>query len=453
MKRIAPIVLALVLLGAIGPAAARAAFVGSSPGGCNRFDGCTGGILLRDDRNEANDVTVTSDAQVVTFRDAAQPLRAEAGCAQVDPSTVTCAAGQALRIELENGDDRLDSTVGATVFLGGGNDRFDGSGTVQGSSGDDHMTAKPGGSATNLDGGPGDDVLLGGSGGQLLSGGTGRDTIDGGPGDDTVEAGDMWPSTREADRVEGGSGRDEVSYGGGARGVRVDLSDPGPDGGPGEGDVLTGIEDVRGTAGVDVLIGDDGPNTLDAGETSGRRGDVIEGRGGDDHLVGTTNASLEGGPGADRLDGSAEGRLAGGSGDDMITAGPESVRGRTRGLGRSCGAGTDLLVADAPIVVPADCERLGIGVGEEIFSERDVAAVLDVARARRTRGRTLRLRVGGGPSDDGPLTVRWLGDRRRVRVPVTGRARTVTVRLARRGRRLALRIGPIEAVVVLRSAV
>ena len=445
--------LALALLGAIGPAAAHAAFVRSTPDQCNRYDGCSGGTLFRDDRDEANDVTVTSDAQVVTFRDAAHPLRAEAGCAQVDAHTVTC-PGLAVQIELENGNDRLDSTIAATVSLGAGNDRFDGLGTAQGSSGDDHMTAKPGGgvgTSAHLDGGPGDDVLLGGAGGQLLTGGTGRDTIDGGPGDDTISAGDMWPSTREADRVEGGPGRDEVSYSGGAHGVRVDLSDPGPDGGPGEGDVLTGIEDVSGTNGDDVLIGDDGPNVLDGGDGSGRRGDVIEGRGGDDHLVGKATTALDGGSGADRLDGSADGRLAGGPGDDMITAATAAIRGP--GRGRSCGAGADLLVADSPMVVPADCERLGIGVGEEIFSERDVAAILDVARARRTRGRTLRLRVGGGASDDGPLTVRWLGDRRRVRVAVTGRRRTVTLRLPPRGRRLALRIGPVEVVVVLRSAV
>ena len=120
--------------------------------------------------------------------------------------------------------------------------------------------------------------LWGDAGADNLNGGAGDDTIDGGPGGDTID---------------GGAGADTVTYEDSDAFVRVSLTTGRGEGGHAEGDELSNVENLIGSAYDDRLFGD-----FDNNELSGGAGnDRIEGRGGDD--------TVEGGAGADTLDGGA----------------------------------------------------------------------------------------------------------------------------------------------------
>ena len=128
----------------------------------------------------------------------------------------------------------------------------------------------------NVEGSAHGDTLTGDSGANRLLGAGGNDILTGGPG---------------ADRLEGGPGTDTVSYAGSAAAVRVDILTDTVEGGDAEGDTLSGIENVEGSAHEDTLLGDHGANRL-------------SGLGGDDRLIGYDgNDVLEGGAGADHLEG------------------------------------------------------------------------------------------------------------------------------------------------------
>ncbi|GMG82403.1 hypothetical protein LNKW23_16160 [Paralimibaculum aggregatum] len=137
--------------------------------------------------------------------------------------------------------------------------------------------------------------LLQGLGGHdYLGGRAGHDTLRGGGGHDTLEGGSG------ADVLEGGSGSDTASYSASAAGVTVNLGGSvqfmfdtyeagAAIGGDAEGDSLSSIENLAGSAHYDTLIG----NYL---------GNRLAGAGGDDSLFGRAGAdTLEGGGGNDFL--------------------------------------------------------------------------------------------------------------------------------------------------------
>ena len=86
--------------------------------------------------------------------------------------------------------------------------------------------------------------------------------------------------------------------------------------GEGFGFDVENFANVVGTDQDDVLLGDDGSNTLDGG----RGDDTLRGRGGDDRLDGKRgDDDLRGGDGDDRLDGRrGDDNLLGGAGDDRL---------------------------------------------------------------------------------------------------------------------------------------
>ena len=142
-------------------------------------------------------------------------------------------------------------------------------------------------SLENLFGSEFDDALTGDAGANELRGNGGSDTLEGGAG---------------ADTLDGGDGVDTASYAGSAAGVTIDLQLNTASGGDAEGDTLTNIENVIGSAFDDTLIGDGGVNVLDGGDGN----DSLNGRVGDDTLLGGAgNDSLNGRQGADTLDGGA----------------------------------------------------------------------------------------------------------------------------------------------------
>ena len=77
--------------------------------------------------------------------------------------------------------------------------------TLIGNGLDNQLTGGPGGD--NLRGGDGSDALIGGGGGDLLNGGLGVDTALGGAGNDLISTAD-----RQADEVQCGAGRDQVTF-------------------------------------------------------------------------------------------------------------------------------------------------------------------------------------------------------------------------------------------------
>ena len=168
-----------------------------------------------------------------------------------------------------------------------------------------------------LGGTHGDDVLAGKEGNDVLWGGSGNDELMGRAGDDRLEGG---PG---ADLLDGGPGTDIADYVKSPEGVQVRLDGTGREG-DAEGDVLTGIENVWGSAyddrifgtsannglygndGNDTLFGNRGDDTV-AGEAGS---DILWGGEGDDTLRGGLGDDvLEGGAGADEIDGGEDGGL------------------------------------------------------------------------------------------------------------------------------------------------
>ncbi|NBN77760.1 S8 family serine peptidase [Microvirga tunisiensis] len=203
----------------------------------------------------------------------------------------------------------------------------------------------------------------------VLRGTAGANVLVGGAGDDVLAGRDG------ADTLTGAGGLDTADYRESAAGVSVNLGLAGAQsGGHAQGDVLSGIENVTGSAFADTLTGDAAANTLSGGAgddvlTGGGGADVLDGgagidtasyaaslagvtinlglatqSGGDaqgdrligieavtgsalaDTLIGDAGANiLAGGAGNDTLTGNAgQDRLTGGLGNDMIDGGADA---------------------------------------------------------------------------------------------------------------------------------
>ena len=147
-----------------------------------------------------------------------------------------------------------------------------------------------------------DDTIYGGAGDDALYGGNGRDALYGGDGNDTISGG------AKSDSLFGGAGTDTLDYSvlkNGTSGVNVNLAtNTGSN-----GDVISGFENVTGTARADSLTGDSGANVLDGQGgndhlSGGADNDTLYGGTGNDSLLGEDgNDVLNGGAGADSLDG------------------------------------------------------------------------------------------------------------------------------------------------------
>jgi Ca2+-binding RTX toxin-like protein len=171
------------------------------------------------------------------------------------------------------------------------------------------------------------DVLAGGAGADILRGLGGNDILKGGEG---------------ADRLEGGDGVDMADFSDLASGVVIDLTLATQ----ANGDVLTSIEGLLGSANSDTLRGDAGSNIL--ADFSGGS-DIIEGRGGDDLISVERNGAnsdlvrVDGGDGNDHISVGwrLNSELNGGAGDDVIQLVGEQSRSVV-----TLGAGRDTLVIE-----------------------------------------------------------------------------------------------------------
>jgi Ca2+-binding RTX toxin-like protein len=193
-----------------------------------------------------------------------------------------------------SGDDILDGGVGADTLDGGsGRDVASYEASTQGVvvrlwAGDGRGGAAEGDTLFEIEDVTGSsfgDTLVGDSGTNRLKGGDGDDALWGNIGDDVLSGG------AGADVLNGQDGVDWASYEGSAKGVTVRLWAGDGTGGDAEGDTLSGIEALVGSAYADTLVGDAAANTFRGGP-------------GDDALWGNAGEDvLEGGVGADVLHG------------------------------------------------------------------------------------------------------------------------------------------------------
>lgn len=142
------------------------------------------------------------------------------------------------------------------------------------------------------------DVILGTAYGDTLAGGDGKDQIAGGAGNDRITGGDgndILIGGAGADHIDGGAGRDLLRY---DNAVTVDLLDASLNTGDAAGDVITSIEQFRGSHLGDAFYGSEGADVFDgmAGD------DILVGRAGDDLLIGNAgDDTMTGGAGADEF--------------------------------------------------------------------------------------------------------------------------------------------------------
>ncbi len=250
--------------------------------------------------------------------------------------------GSELRDAVEN-----TGLILGSVFLLGGNDVYLGAGgrvtgIVAGQAGDDLLI---GGAADDvlvggqdndtLRGMGGDDQLQGNEGQDLLVGGAGDDTLNGGDGNDTLVGG------AGADLLDGGTGVDLADYSGSSAAVTIDLGLGLASGGHAAGDVLLSIENLRGSALNDVLVGGGAVNSLFGGQGN----DTLRGMGGNDNLLGEAgNDLLEGGLGNDTLNGGeGDDTLIGGPGTDTLRGGNGADLFRFLAVGDSTVAASDVI--------------------------------------------------------------------------------------------------------------
>ena len=275
----------------------------------------------------------------------------------------------------------MDGSVGAGGDAEG--DRLIAIERVVGSAFDDAITGTAAGDmilggagADVLSGQGGDDVLEGGSGDDRLLGGAGVDTLRGGEGNDTLAGG------ADADVLAGGSGLDTADYSASADAVRIDLNDGIGHGGDAEGDTLSGIEDLTGSAGNDRLAGDGNANVLTGGA-------------GDDYLTGGAGAdTLAGGTGIDTADystsgsgvsvdlatgfaqfGDAEGDRLSGIENVIGSAHGDQLRAAVTGSILTGGAGDDMLIAGRG----ADVIAGGTGIDTASFAGSAAGVTVNLA--------------------------------------------------------------------------
>jgi Ca2+-binding RTX toxin-like protein len=196
-------------------------------------------------------------------------------------------------------------------------------------------------------------TLVGGAGGDLLVGGDGDDHLIGGDGDDVLH------QTAGADRLDGGDGFNDrlffstgVGYGG-ATGVNVNLDAGTSDGNTTDGTnalaTFSGIEQVFGTVGDDVLTG----GSLARGSSGGFI-EAFRGNGGNDTINGSNDdivttqgaGTAQGAFGVDRVEyTNSPFAVVVNLGSDAIVTPYGTVSGGTARDGfSSLGGGTDTLL-------------------------------------------------------------------------------------------------------------
>lgn len=272
-----------------------------------------------------------------------------------------------------DGNDRLVATAdGAIIGLGKtgttdlnaitGIESIDGNGktnvSIQISSGSTlDLTNVAVTGITKIVGAAGNEIIRGSAGDDRIEGGLGNDQLFGGDGNDILVGG------TGADALHGGLGIDTADFTGQTAALTIDLAVQTVIGIT--GNVISGIENVIGGTGADILRGNDIANRLEGGAGD----DTLEGRGGDDMLVGGDGVdTLRGGDGNDRL--------MGGIGVDMFDGGAGSdiadYTDRTANLTLSMGGsvidgGTETYVGIEGLAGGSGADSISGGAGDDIL--------------------------------------------------------------------------------------
>jgi Ca2+-binding RTX toxin-like protein len=293
----------------------------------------------------------------------------------------------------------------------------------------------------------GDDRMLGSDGNDTIDGLAGNDILLGGFGDDILHGG------VGADQLIGGAGTDTADYVGSLAGVMVDLVLGTGLGGDAQGDTLTGIENITGSALADKLTGDGNANVLLGGEGNdvlhgGAGADTLDGgsgsdyanyqgsaagvnvdllahtaSGGDaqgdillnienlygssnaDHLTGDNNANIIGGELGDDV-------LVGNGGNDTLSGegGNDNLDGGDGDDSIDAGTGNDIVFGDAgndTITGGTGDDQLSGGDGNDLIIGGAGADAIDggagndtVSYAGSTAGVTVSLAAGTGTGGD-----------------------------------------------------
>lgn len=184
------------------------------------------------------------------------------------------------------------------------------------------------------------DTLTGNSGNNYLYGGTGNDQLFGGSGDDTLSGG------AGIDTLNGGEDLDVIDYSASNAAVSVNLDTWVALYGHAQGDVLSGVDGIIGSAFNDTLIGYNQSGLTGDVYTNvfygGLGNDYMDGAGSNDALYGgADNDTVLGGTGDDQTyGGDGSDALYGGTGNDIVDggAGDDILDG---------GTGNDTLLGDA----------------------------------------------------------------------------------------------------------
>jgi Ca2+-binding RTX toxin-like protein len=217
------------------------------------------------------------------------PVANVEGC-EAEGATAVCPADvQTILIDAGGGNDSVtvDASVPANIEV-----------RIEGGTGADQLLGGPGGDVIEagddsdpdvLEGGPGDDALIGARTDLPVPYNSGKSTLIGGPGSDVLVGGDPC----DGDLFDGGSGNDDANFFRFTPGVVAEIGGPVSRAGSpcAPGRILSSIEDLEGSPGPDVLIGDHGNSLLGKGgndvlnarDGSGNR---LIGGGGRDRLIG-----------------------------------------------------------------------------------------------------------------------------------------------------------------------
>jgi Ca2+-binding RTX toxin-like protein len=202
------------------------------------------------------------------------------------------ATGDVVTELVGEGSDRVESSINYVLGVNVENLTLTGN-AIQGSGNELDNVITGNASANLLQGIGGNDTLFGGDGDDQLFGGNGDDQLFGGAGNDLLDGGFGF------DTMDGGDGIDTVTYAFYDGGINADLN-VGTVGFPGSTpltDKVLNIENVIGSQGNDLIVGNAQANLLDGGAgddqlKGGGGNDTLIGGAGNDTLTGSTAAAI-----------------------------------------------------------------------------------------------------------------------------------------------------------------
>jgi hypothetical protein len=180
---------------------------------------------------ETNTVSIDYDSAVSGYRiiDATANPKGGPDCGAVGEHEVDCVDRNvtAIVVHLRDGNDKWsggDIKIAPTLYGGAGDDDLEGIGNLSGDEGND--TLKTLDSGSQLDGGPGNDLVVGGQGDDVIDGGPGDDFLIGNDGKDTLLGNtglDRIDASGDGVKTVDCQGRDDEIIQGGENVERIDC--------------------------------------------------------------------------------------------------------------------------------------------------------------------------------------------------------------------------------------